>query len=266
MRLRQLFLAVTLAFLLAPLALAHEGESEAAELFENAMVWLNFAAAVACVIVAFATMNRAGSILGRAYVFITASILFFTGIRLFFFLTESTSVIAVTEATRAVWWHIMFYTATGLFLAALNALRTFRKVERTDMTTLATFFALGGWLVLLFALAMPLDSWTAGWFEATLWDRSGIIHFIAFAFIAYTWWMLLSLRKTFGKVVTAASASFLVSLAFFGFVHLWELLGESWNVLPFSSEVIELVEGPLFLVALIAFLAALWRIRSALPK
>lgn len=252
--------------LLVPSALAQEQENEAAEIFEQAMIWLNFAAAIACVVVAFATVNRAGSILGRAYVLITASLLFFVGIRIFFFLTENTSVMEVSEATHAVWWHVMFYSATGLFLASLHALKSLKKEHGADAGTLMAFFLLGGWLVLLFSLAAPLDAWTAGWFANTSWDKSGIIHFIAFAFIAYTWLVLLSLRKTFGKVITAASSSFLVSLAFFGLVHLWELLGESWGVLPFTHEVIELVEGPLFLVALVAFLFALLRIRSALPK
>ena len=246
-----------------PFALA-QGEASVAHLFEAA----NFIIALACIILAFLIVRHTGKLLGKAFIYITASIFIFGAIRFFIFLSEGIEIVMLHDTTIMLWWHFLFYAAVAAFITGLLALKSYDNMSRDilDRSTVTALVIYALLVIALFATAIPLDGHVDALFAGTHLDSSGAIHLIAFLLIGVAWTLLLSLRSSFGKTITSAVGPFLSGLAGYGLVHLWELLTESWMIIPVDHVIIELVESVLTLEALVAFLVAIWMIKRAIPR
>jgi hypothetical protein len=246
---------------------------EASPALQTAGAWFdtaNLLVAIACIITSLVIVKKTGKILGRAFVYITASIFVFGSIRFFLYLATVSRQIPISDPTFNLWWHFLFYTAAGVFIGALISLKSSATKPNLsnvfDAKTVVSLVVLLAWVIVIFMTALPLDGTAQALFAGTLWDTSGLIHIIAFIIIGYAWTLLLSLKTLFGKTVTSAVTPFLVGLAFFGLVHLWELLNESWKLIPVAPGVGEFVESVLTLIALASFLKAVWSVRKAIPQ
>lgn len=250
---------LSMFIILAPAVVAFDA-AETAVLTLDA---LNFLAAILCIIFALGIVTRTGAVLGRAFVFITASLFFFGAIRVFFYVAEQ---LAVSDTTVIVGWHFLFYVAAALLIAALQSLKSFgsgftkEKLISPMMVVLFTALTLIGVAILL--SIGSLDESITLYYGAASLHHFGLEHFIAFIMMAYTTYLIVSVKHLFGKTVTNAVAPMLAATVSFTLLHVWELLTENWGVLAVPETIIEPVEGVFFLIAMLSMLIATWQIRK----
>ena len=261
---RILALLLIVCLLALPILAQEEEESEEEEAIEAmgmTMQGVNSGLALFIVIAGILVVIQAGRILSGSFLWLTISIFYFGAISVFFLLAEFMHVIAIEDISVALAWHFMFYIATSLFIVALRRLQAFGQTHKQmdESRTAFIFFLLGGVLVAIFFSVKMLDPWLAR-YEGTFWDTFGLIHFVAATFIGYTAMQLFRLRKSFGRVITAAVKPFIVSLIAFTLVHAWELLAESWKVVDIG-EAGEVLESVLYFIAITAMLYAVWQIK-----
>ena len=95
------------------------------------------------------------------------------------------------------------------------------------------------------------------YFKDTFWDTSGSMHFVAFTFAGLVAYYLNGIRRRFPGSVGSISAPMLISVGLLSSIHLWELLTESWKIIPVTGDLGEFVEMlfwvPVYLFIVIAF-------------
>jgi hypothetical protein len=104
--------------------------------------------------------------------------------------------------------------------------------------------------VLIFVVLTMIDADIAHSYGGSLFDRSGMIHVIAFQLAALAAaYLYITIRQK--HVSSLVAIPFFLTFGMWSAVHVWELLVESWHVLPISQESAVAIEQ------LISFVGAL---------
>lgn len=192
--------------------------------------------------------NHKKSLVGNLLIYSFAATIFLGLIRVLFFVVDS-GYLRVGETTLMICWHIMFYLTISTFLTATRTLVKIINVntqQRLGNPYLITV-GIGALVLLIFPLAYHIDSRLSPLFMDSLYDRSGLLHFIAFAFAALAGYDLNIIRKKFTGNIGVISLPLTISLAFLSIMHLWELLVESWKIIHVSGEFGEHIEKILWI-------------------
>lgn len=256
---RHAVLAVMFIALL-PFVHAEEGTSPAVEGI-IALLFLGTLLLSALMVRRFGT-----SVYGAPFIHILTGIILLGLIQLLFALAGG-----LDESTLMLWWHLLFYLAMSSFLAALNRIRSTERGIPEGFGT-RDWLLMGTLLVaatVLLLLARAANPWVESWLPDSLADRSGLFHFLAFTFAGVLasrmLWMRLHRDHT-GAPVEAFAMGFAGALILLAFIHLWELLTESWKVIMVSNEVIEAAERVIWVGVFLALLVGLARVTVLLSR
>jgi hypothetical protein len=220
---------------------------------------------IAIAIILSAVRKQKGSLAGATFIYLLCAIALVGAFRAFIFLAE-TRILDIGEGTIVLFWHAMFYLAMVMFLLGGRSFVRLAgpphgvKGAFGEATGLALTFLLV--TLFLFLIAEPLNPLVAAIFEGSIWDQSGLVHFIAFVLGGFVASYLFQVRARLGRNFAVTAAPLLAALAFLSSLHLWELLTESWGVIKLPSDTIELVEQIAALPAFLLFIYAFWRLRA----
>ncbi len=200
-----------------------------------------------------------------AFIYYCAATVLLGLIKVFLHLAES-HTLGISDATATLGWHLMFYLAMAMFIAGTTALlHVSVGTSGTPKRPFSRLILRGKFPVLVgvvvFAGSVLADNWITKVFADSLADRSGFVHFLAFAMSIAVVYAMRRLRKNLGQYVRSIATPIIWAVFFLGVVHFWELLTESWAVLTVSHETIEIVEIFLTLPALALIFYAFLRTR-----
>lgn len=206
------------------------------------------------------------SYIGDFLVYSFAGVLFLGIIRLFFAAADY-KLIHLEEDTLMICWHIMFYLTMTLFLVATRALVTVLDINNPPKSKFNPFYlsSLAGiGIVLLFYFSPAVEKNITPLFEGTWLDKTGLMHFIAFAYAGGVAHYLLGIRKKFFGSIGSVSVPLLISVALLSLIHLWELLAESWHLISLPGEMVETAESILWVPVFLFVLVAYWKLKKTL--
>jgi hypothetical protein len=224
---------------------------------------------ISIAIVLSAVRNRKGTLIGATFVYLLCAISLVGVFRAFIFLAE-VGVLHLGEGTVVLFWHVMFYLAIVMFLLGGRSFVRLAGPPRGakepfgEATRLGIVFVLASLFLAL--IAEPLNPLITAVFEGSIWDQSGLVHFVAFVLGGFVASYLFQLRARLGGNFAIIAVPLLAALAFLSFVHLWELLTESWRVIQLPSDTIELVEQLAALPTFLFFIYAFSRLRAVTEK
>jgi hypothetical protein len=207
------------------------------------------------------------SLVGNLLIYSLAGTLFLGAIRLFFSLSES-NVLPITHATRMLCWHLMFYLTITTFLISTRALVKVVDIKTTKslINPLLICLFLGALILGIFFIAVPINNYVTTYFANSIWDRSGLYHFIAFAFAISVSYYLIIINKKYSGNINAISKPLLIAMAFLSLIHLIELLFESWHIMEIDEELIEDIEKYLWIPVFLSIIYGFIRLRHALKS
>lgn len=197
-----------------------------------------------------------------AYFFVGTILL--AGIRVLFFLVD-TKTLVIDEMTLMVCWHVIFYMAVLTWLFAAHGMAALANIKAGKLSPIQAvvwgLISVAG-MVYIFVHASLWDKAIVSGFEGTVWDHIGIMHFIAFVFAAGAAYYLFALKRRFSTSIGVIATPQLIVVVILSLIHLWELLGESWHLLPVSEAVGEQVEQILWIPVYAGIAYAFWKLRK----
>jgi hypothetical protein len=204
--------------------------------------------------------------IGNFLIYSFAGVLFLGIIRLFFATVDS-GLLQIDEMTVMICWHLMFYLTMTLFLVATRALVVVLDInyppkEQLNPFILPTLAGLG--ILLLFYFSPVIDKSISPLVEGTWIEMSGIAHFIAFTYAGGVAYYLLRIKEKYSGSIGKISTPLLISLSILSLIHLLELLGESWHILPFNHEYVEVTESLLMIPFFLLVGVAYWKLKKTL--
>lgn len=161
---------------------------------------------IALLVIGVNIKEHGKSLVGNLLIYSFFGTLFLGAIRLFFALTDA-GLIKIDDGTVMVCWHLMFYLTMLTFLISIRAL--VKIVDLSHTNSLGNPFIpsiiLGLLILAVFAIAAPVDQYVKTYFVDTIWDRSGLVHFVAFAFAGFLSYYLYKINKKFEGNIGALS-------------------------------------------------------------
>ncbi len=180
------------------------------------------------------------------------------------FLDLGAQFFGIAEDSMDVWWHVLFYMA---FMFFFMGLRLFVSLGKSDAMPIEGS-AIKKWglvaiAVIAFVFLAPrgLEN-VVGVYTASVLDSIGLHHFIAFVFAGAVGWYLSSAKKNLGQIGRAVANPIIIAVWALSLQHLWELLNESWKVIPVTSQVGEGVEQIFLIIAAISIIWGAIKLKS----
>lgn len=228
---------------------------------------LDYVILLFCVFI-LATILRAiisykGKASGIVFIYFFSGTLAFGLIRLLFILVDR-RIIPISDSTLMVCWHVIFYYASYLFLAAVKELITLFGGPSKELSFhKAVVSGLIGLIVtvIVFTFAPLVDPFLTKSLDKSWIESTGILHFIAFAQAGYIAYYLAKIKYHYKGLIGAIVSPFGSALFLLSLVHAWELLTESWKVVIVTNTVGELVERLLWLPAFICIYWVFYKLR-----
>ncbi|MDB4978444.1 MAG: hypothetical protein JWM56_630 [Candidatus Peribacteria bacterium] len=205
---------------------------------------LNLAMIAASVIILALVIGRYGaSELSTIFSSFIVAALLLGACRLFIVFVNN-GIIHISDDGMAMGWHIIFYLAMITFIMGARSLVTLSKEGQSAVTNkiiLIWSVIVAVVTLLVFIFAAQIDEAYMKIFGGTALEAFGIIHFIAFLLAGIAAFYVFQRTKV-GAVTKVLSTPLLIAIGFMSLQHLWELLVESWKVIPIPSSMIEQVE------------------------
>lgn len=187
-----------------------------------------------------------------ASIYFLTAFLVFLEIRVFFLLNDL-NILPLKDVSLMLGWHLMFYLAITAFILAAKAKSGQKAVaELPELNFAMIIFS----AILVFVVVALFNEQIGDFLEGSFVDKSGIMHFIAFifSFVSGTYFKGM---KAESHPFAKASNFLIATLVFYALVHVWELLNESWAIIPVTPQTGENIEQflvlPVFICGLIAF-------------
>lgn len=173
--------------------------------------------------------------------------------RLFLFMSDQ-GIYRLEDADLHIWWHLIFYF--GLLCFIWGGMR----LKQISSSNQPTGFGMNDKLLLgfltlmslvIFFIAQPLEQTLSPVLVGSFVDKLGIHHFIAVTLAVIVAFYMYYIKNNWGKMLSVSVTPIMVFLCLMGMQHLWELLTESWKVIPVTTEWGEQVEQFIVIPALI---------------
>lgn len=221
-------------------------------------------AAVAVTILLMVISQYGASEISVIFRYFVVGTLALAGCRLFILLGNA-GILKIGNDTIDLGWHILFYLAMiTFFIAGKNMIRLSNDEQKPGSSKRALIWEIISALIVLavFFGATTIDAPYTAMFDGTWAQSFGLIHFIAFVLGGLAAFYLFY-RAKLGNITTLLAVPFLITFGLFAGNHLWELLHESWKIIPTPDGVGELVEQlfvvPAFFLITYSYLR-LWKL------
>lgn len=195
------------------------------------------------------------------FVSFTVGTLLWGASRAFLYLSDN-EIFHLADVDTHIWWHAIFYFSIASFIwggfrlwqiAQANG----QKYSWRDTAVLSVFVLCS---LAIFFVAQPLEHTMAPLFVGSFVDSFGLHHFLAILFAAIAAIYIHKMRTSWGKLLAVSVNPLLLFLVLLSIQHMWEILTESWKVIPIAAESGEQVEQFIVGPALVALVLGLWRI------
>ena len=198
---------------------------------------------LAIVVIMGSIQKFQGSTFGHILLYFTFGTFLLTLIRLFLMLNE-VAILPLSDETSTMGWHIIFYCAAICFLGGMQKLYRYTKDNNSQVNSRNASILgmiLTGLGITVLATSHLYDNTYVKLLRFNNLYILGLHHFIAFLFAGFIAVYLWKAKKQSPKF-TLIINSFLWAFIFLSLVHVWELLTESWHVIPLGSDLIEHIE------------------------
>lgn len=200
-----------------------------------------------------------GSTLGVTFGYYFYGVSLLLAIRVLIFLVNQ-HVIKVADDTLMIQWHIIFYLGMTMFFLAAKQMIHLAQIAESAISFrgvhILGVFLLGA-SFLTTVLLIPFDYQISTYFNNSIWDHIGILHFIAFVFTLVIISYLIKIRAQY-KNIGVIAVPIIIVLSVLSTIHLWELSTESWKLIQISADMGETIElflwFPVFPILIISFL------------
>lgn len=147
-------------------------------------------------------------------------------------------VLPLSEESQTLGWHSLFFLSMIVFFQAGKtfALPAVSKRHASRVWTILLLPLLSLlFTVLVFVVLTMIDANVALSYGDSLFDRSGMIHVIAFQLAALAAaYLYVTIRQK--HVSSLLAIPFFLTFGVWSAVHVWELVTESWHLLPIGRE------------------------------
>jgi hypothetical protein len=195
----------------------------------------------------------------------------FIGTGTFFFITvfqklAEMGVYGIDSSSTDIWWHIMFYMAMISFYLAFKSLAHLGSSDNSG--AMASTSGAKTWgvisavlLVVIFIIPTMTDS-IVQIYTSSRAAGLGAHHFIAFAMAGVVGAYVFSAKIFLGQIGKAIASPMIIAIWALSLQHFWELLNESWKVIPVTPNVGEGVEKIFLTIASICIIYSVTRLKA----
>jgi hypothetical protein len=161
-----------------------------------------------------------------------------------FILLASEGVLVLSDDAMNMSWHAIFYLAMITFIVGARSLVTLAKEGESHVSNrglLVWSCAAVAATILVFFQASAISTLYERTIAGSPFESLGGMHIIAFILAGIAAFYVFQRTKV-GALTRVLATPFLVSIGLMSVQHFWELLVESWKVIPIPSAIIEQVE------------------------
>ena len=209
------------------------------------------------------------TVLNVPFMFLGLGIVILGLSELFNFLSEQ-NFYQLSDISKELWTHLIVYLGliafvfAGVRFRAMNLeINTTKGLNTTDKILLC-LLALAA--VLVFVLAIPLESFLVLILGNPILDTLGIFHFIVFFLTSGVIVYMYYLKKDWHTFLSAGIMPLFGFLILIAIQHFWEFLAESLKIIPLSEWMIKGIEQLMMISALVLLNFAMISILSKIKQ
>ncbi len=225
--------------------------------------WLATVGFFLATVVTFLAVRKYGkSTLGSIFSFLLIGTGIMFGITVYQLL--GVDFFGVPDESITIWWHLLFYVAFFFYYYALKSLVGLTTQGKTVPASAVKTWGLVAIVILAIVFIVPkMAEPLLQDYENSVLFSMGLHHFIAFALAGIVGGYLIVAKKRIGQIGQSIATPMIVALWSLSFLHLWELLNESWRIIVVSGEVGEGLEKVFLIIAAVSIGYAAWRLKKA---
>ena len=172
---------------------------------------------------------------------------------------------SISDESKDIWWHIMFYLAMISFYFAFKALAGLGSSDNSGTVAVDTGKTWGiisaVVLVVVFIIPNFAESLINTYNNSRL-AALGAHHFLAFAMAGVVGAYVFSAKIFLGQIGKAIASPMIIAIWALALQHFWELLVESWKVIEVTGAIGEGVEKIFLTIAAISIIYAVTRLQA----
>ncbi len=173
----------------------------------------------------------------------------------------------ISPESMSLWWHLMFFMALASFYYGLKLLVGLGAAE-TESNKGLKIGVEKIWAIVALAILVGVF-FSANFFEYGVLSytnsslgQMGFHHFVAVLLSGMVGSYLLLAKKDLGQIGKAVASPMIAAIWILSLQHFWELLVESWHIVPISGHNSEGVEQIFFIAVAVSLLYAAFRLKS----
>ncbi|MFZ2620900.1 MAG: hypothetical protein WAX85_00615 [Minisyncoccia bacterium] len=172
----------------------------------------------------------------------------------------------ISDESKDIWWHIMFYLAMISFYFAFKTLANLGSSDSAGTTTGIDTGKIWGIISAVILLAVfILPNFTESLiniYNTSRLSELGAHHFLAFIMAGVVGAYVFSAKIFLGQIGRAIAGPMIIAIWALSVQHFWELLTESWKVIAITPSAGEGVEKIFLTIAAISIIYAVTRLQS----